>query len=181
MRLKDKVALITGAGSGIGRESALKFSAEGARIIVVDVNDKAGLETLSLVEQSGGEAIFCHADVSKSSDAEAMVAAAEDRFGKLDVLFNNAGISHADDDDAIHTEESVWDLTFAINVRGVFLGCRYGIPALQRAGDLNTVDAGQPHSDRRSYSETLGRLHRFRLGRFHASTINRSRPTKGKC
>lgn len=140
MRLKGKVALITGAGSGIGRESALRFAAEGAKIVVADVNDAGGEETVSLVQSAGGESIYVHADVSKGAEAEAMVSAAESQFGKLDILFNNAGISHIDDDDAVHTEESVWDLTMAINVRGVFLGCKYGIPALLRAGGGSIIN-----------------------------------------
>src|SRR6185436_4194627 len=98
MRLKDKVALITGAGSGIGRESALRFSAEGANIIVTDVNSVGGKETVALVESEGGQAVFVRADVSVAAEAEAMIRAAEETYGKLDILFNNAGISHADDD-----------------------------------------------------------------------------------
>ncbi len=140
MRLQDKVALITGAGSGIGREAALLFSKEGAKVVVADVNDAGGNETVELVKAAGGEAIYVHADVSKAAEAEAMIAAAETTFGKLNILFNNAGISHANDDDAINTEEDVWDLTFAINVRGVFLGCKYGIPAILRAGGGSIIN-----------------------------------------
>ncbi len=140
MRLKDKVALITGAASGIGRESALLFSREGASIVVVDMNDDAGAKVVGEIEAAGGKAIYVHADVSRGADAENMVKKAEDTFGKLDILFNNAGISHIDDDNAITTEEAVWDLTFAINVRGVFLGCKYGIPALRRAGGGSIIN-----------------------------------------
>ena len=140
MRLQDKVALITGAGSGIGREAALLFAKEGAKVVVADVNDAGGNETVELVKAAGGEAIYVHADVSKAAEAEAMIAAAETTFGKLNILFNNAGISHANDDDAINTEEDVWDLTFAINVRGVFLGCKYGIPAILRAGGGSIIN-----------------------------------------
>jgi NAD(P)-dependent dehydrogenase (short-subunit alcohol dehydrogenase family) len=140
MRLQDKVALITGAGSGIGRESTLRFAQEGAKIVVVDVNTTGGKETVTMVESEGGKAVFVRADVSVAAEAEAMIRTAEDTYGKLDILFNNAGISHADDDDAITTEEAVWDLTFAINVRGVFLGCKYGIPALRRAGGGSIIN-----------------------------------------
>src|SRR3982751_6663087 len=136
MRLKDKVALITGAGSGIGRQSALLFSREGAQIVVVDVNEQAARETAAMIPN----AIAVRADVSKAGDCQAMVAAAEKAFGKLNVLFNNAGIMHAKDDDAVSTDESVWDLTLDINAKGVFLGCQYGIPALKRAGG----DAADP-------------------------------------
>lgn len=134
MRLKDKVALITGAASGIGRDSASAFAAEGAAILVADVQDDAGRATVERIEAGGGRARFVHADVSRAADCEAMVAAAEESFGKLDILFNNAGIMHPADDDAVRTEEDVWDLTMAINLKGVFLGCKYGIPALRRAG-----------------------------------------------
>jgi NAD(P)-dependent dehydrogenase (short-subunit alcohol dehydrogenase family) len=134
MRLQDKVALITGAGSGIGRESALLFAREGARVVVADVNDQAGEAVVAELHAAGGKAVYVHADVAKAADAEGMIRAAEENFGKLDVLFNNAGISHADDDDAINTDEAVWDLTMNINLKGVFLGCKYGIPALRRAG-----------------------------------------------
>ncbi len=133
MQLADKVALITGAASGIGLEAALLFAREGARVVTVDVSEK-GHETAERIRAAGGQAHFVRADVSQAADAERMVQEAEQAFGRLDILFNNAGISHADDDDAIHTSEAVWDVTFAVNVKGVFLGCKYGIPALRRAG-----------------------------------------------
>ncbi|MCW1969526.1 MAG: glucose 1-dehydrogenase [Anaerolineae bacterium] len=140
MRLNNKVALITGAGSGIGRETAVLFAQEGAAVLVVDLNEAAGNETVALVKANGGQAAFYKADVSKAADCEGMVAAAEQTFGKLNIMFNNAGISHKDDDDAINTTEDVWDLTFNINVKGVFLGCKYGIPALRRAGGGSIIN-----------------------------------------
>src|SRR4051794_5337554 len=140
MRLQDKVALITGAGSGIGRETALLFAREGARIVVVDVNDSAGEAVVAEIREAGGQAVYAHADISKSADAEGMIRATEEGFGRLDVLFNNAGISHAQDDDAVTTEEEVWDLTMNINLKGVFLGCKYGIPALRRAGGGSIIN-----------------------------------------
>jgi NAD(P)-dependent dehydrogenase (short-subunit alcohol dehydrogenase family) len=140
MRLNDKVALITGAGSGIGRQSALLFAREGAAVLVVDVNDAGGKETVTLVKQVGGRAAYCHADISKAADCQRMVAESEQAFGKLNVLFNNAGIMHAKDDDAVSTSEEVWDLTLDINAKGVFLGCKYGIPALKRAGGGSVIN-----------------------------------------
>jgi NAD(P)-dependent dehydrogenase (short-subunit alcohol dehydrogenase family) len=140
MRLERKVALITGAGSGIGRESAVLFAAEGAQVVVVDINDATGEETIGMIGDDGGEAIFVHADVSQEADCQNMVRAAEEAFGRLNVLFNNAGISHAADDDAVNTSVDVWDLTMGVNVKGVFLGCKYGIPALRRAGGGSIIN-----------------------------------------
>ncbi len=140
MRLENKVALVTGAASGIGRESALVFASEGARVVVADVQDDAGRETVARVRSDGGQADFVHADVSRAEDCAGMVRHAEETFGKLDVLFNNAGISHGQDDDAVATEEEVWDLTMGINLKGVFLGCKHGIPALRRSGGGGVIN-----------------------------------------
>jgi NAD(P)-dependent dehydrogenase (short-subunit alcohol dehydrogenase family) len=136
MRLKDKVALITGAGAGIGRQTALLFAKEGASIACVDVNEQAAKDTAKEIKG----AIALKADVSKAKDCEQMVALTEKAFGKLNVLFNNAGIMHGKDDDAISTPEDIWDLTLDINAKGVFLGCKYGIPALKRAGGGSVIN-----------------------------------------
>ena len=141
-RLKDKVAVITGAGSGIGRESALLFAAEGAAIVVADVTEGPAQETVDLVKKAGGRAAAVRADVSKASDCEQMIAFGEREFGKVDVLFNNAGIMHGSDDDAVNTSEEVWTQTLDINARGVFLGCKYGIPAIRRAGGGSIINTG---------------------------------------
>ncbi|WP_025763370.1 glucose 1-dehydrogenase [Dyadobacter tibetensis] len=140
MRLKNKVALITGGSGGIGRETALLFAREGAQIVVSDVNQEMGQQTADMIVEQGGEAYFIYSDVSKDADCKAMVAFTEEKFGKLNILFNNAGIMHSDDDNAMTTEESVWDLTMNINAKGVFLGCKYGIPALQRAGGGSVIN-----------------------------------------
>ena len=149
MRLKDKVALITGAGSGSGKESALLFAREGAAVAVVDVNEQAGQAVVDEILSNGGKAVFIKADVSKAEDAERMVAETEKAFGKLDILFNNAGVMISEDGDAISTSEEVWDKTLAINAKGVFLGCKYGIPALRRAGGGSVINTA-------SFVATLG-------------------------
>ena len=136
MRLKDKVALITGAGSGIGLQTVLLFAKEGASIVAVDVNEQAAQDAAKKVKN----AIAVKADVSKAADCERMVAEAEKKFGKLNVMFNNAGIMHSKDDDAMSTPEEIWDLTLDINAKGVFLGCKYGIPALKRAGGGSIIN-----------------------------------------
>lgn len=136
MRLKGRVALITGAGSGIGRHTALLFAREGARVVAVDVNEHAAADTAKAIEG----ALAVRADVSRAADCERMVAEAEKAFGRLDVLFNNAGIMDSRDDDAVSTDEAVWDLTMDVNAKGVFLGCKYGIPALRRAGGGSVIN-----------------------------------------
>jgi NAD(P)-dependent dehydrogenase (short-subunit alcohol dehydrogenase family) len=136
MKLANKVALITGGGSGIGRQAALLFSREGAKVAVVDLDEKSGRETASMIN----DAIFVQADVARASDSQQMVEAAEKAFGRLDVLFNNAGIMLSKDDDAVGTSEEVWDTTLDVNAKGVFLGCKYGIPALRRAGGGSIIN-----------------------------------------
>lgn len=140
MKLSGKVALITGAASGIGRETALLFASEGASVIACDIDDPGGAETVSMIEKRGGRAVYVHSDVSKSQDCRNMVEQAESEFGALHIIFNNAGVMDSRDDDAEATEEDVWDLTMNINLKGVFLGCKYGIPALKRAGGGSIIN-----------------------------------------
>jgi NAD(P)-dependent dehydrogenase (short-subunit alcohol dehydrogenase family) len=140
MRLEGQAALITGAASGIGRESARLFAREGAAVAVVDLNDTGGEEIVAEIEAANGHAIYLHADVSRSADCEAMIKATEKEFGALHVLFNNAGIMDPGDEDAVVTSEEVWERTMAVNLKGVFLGCKFGIPALRRAGGGSIIN-----------------------------------------
>jgi NAD(P)-dependent dehydrogenase (short-subunit alcohol dehydrogenase family) len=140
MRLASKVALITGAGSGIGRESALLFAKEGAKVVVVDIHSAAGQETVSRIKTAGGEAAFARADVSTAADAQAMIEFAETTYGGLNVLFNNAGVFPDQDGSVLDTAEEVWDFVMNVNLKGVFLGCKYGIPALLRAGGGSIIN-----------------------------------------
>jgi 3-oxoacyl-[acyl-carrier protein] reductase len=133
MKLKNKVALITGAGSGMGQASALLFSQEGAKVCVVDIDDKSGEQTVKLIKQKGGEAIFFQADVSKADDAEKMIKTTVDAFGKLDILFNNAGIPMTMTP-VEEVKEDLWDRIMEINVKGIFLGCKYAIPIMKKQG-----------------------------------------------
>ena len=140
MRLENKTALITGAASGIGRESALLFAKEGANVVVADLNEAGGEETVRMIEANQGRALFVPADVSRAADCENMVRVTETNFGPLHVLFNNAGIMDGRDGDAVGTDEEVWERTLAVNLKGVFLGCKFGIPALQRAGGGSVIN-----------------------------------------
>ena len=129
MRLSNKVALITGAGSGIGRATALLFAQEGARVVVADLRAEAGRRTVEEIEARGGEATFVRADVSRASDAEAMVRAATAAYGRLDILHNNAGIL-GQEAPAHELSEDLWDRIIDTNLKGMWLGCKYAIPEL---------------------------------------------------
>jgi NAD(P)-dependent dehydrogenase (short-subunit alcohol dehydrogenase family) len=140
VRLAGKACLVTGGGSGIGRESALLFAREGARVAVVDLRRDAAEKVAAEVRAAGGAACAIAADVASAADAERMVASAERELRGLHVLFNNAGIFPADDGSPEDTPESVWDEVMRVNLKGVFLGCKYGIPALRRAGGGSIVN-----------------------------------------
>lgn len=139
-RLENKVALITGAGSGIGRASARAFAREGARVVVVDLDEGAGRATVAELTAQGARAAFVRADVSRGGEVEAMVAFAERQFGALHVLFNNAGIFPDDDGSVVDTDEAVFDRVIAVNLKSVFLCCKHGIPALLRAGGGSVIN-----------------------------------------
>jgi NAD(P)-dependent dehydrogenase (short-subunit alcohol dehydrogenase family) len=140
LRLDGKVALITGAGSGMGREAARLFAGEGARVVISDVVEDAGEETAQQIRSDGGEAAFVRADVSSSEDAAAMVRFAVETYGGLHVLYNNAGIFLADDGGTVETSEEVWDRVMAVNLKGVWLGCKHGIPAMLESGGGSIIN-----------------------------------------
>ena len=140
MRLDGKVAVITGAGSGMGRVAAQMFAAEGAKVVVAEFAADAGEETVRQVTDAGGEASFVKTDVSREDDARAMVDHAVERFGRLDVLYNNAGIMPEADHSVIDTDVDTWDTVMAVNVRGVFLGCKYAIPRMIEGGGGSVIN-----------------------------------------
>lgn len=140
MRLEGKVALITGGASGMGMVASGLFASEGARVVLTDVNDEAAEATARRIAEAGGEAIHLHADVSREADAEAMITRAVETFGRLDVLYNNAGVMLDDDGSVDTTEESIWDTTLGINVKGVAFGCKYGIPAMIATGGGSIIN-----------------------------------------
>lgn len=132
MRLADRVAIITGAASGMGRATALLFAREGAKVVVADCDGNTGEETVGLIEKEGGEAAFVPVDVSKAADAERMVKTTVDRYGALDILVNNAGIYAQGD--VLETTEEEWHRILGVNLTGVFLCSKYSVPAMIKAG-----------------------------------------------
>jgi NAD(P)-dependent dehydrogenase (short-subunit alcohol dehydrogenase family) len=142
-RLKGKVALITGAGMGMGRECALLFSEEGARVIVGDIDENAARETVGIIEAKGGQALAVAGDVALEADVERMVTEGVKRFGALHVLHNNAGVLWKDRDRSVlETDDTWWDRVMAINLKSVFWVTKHGIPHLQRAGGGSVILMG---------------------------------------
>jgi NAD(P)-dependent dehydrogenase (short-subunit alcohol dehydrogenase family) len=139
-RLDGKVALITGAGKGMGRVAAELFAAEGARVAVADLVRADGEAAVAAIETAGGTAVFVPVDVADATQVAAMVAATVDAFGGLHVLYNNAGIFPADDGGATETPESTWDTVMDVNLKGVWLGCKYGIPAMLDSGGGSIIN-----------------------------------------
>ena len=139
MRLDEKVALITGTASGIGRATALRFAEEGAKVVAVDISD-VNDETVGLVREAGGEVTAVRADVSSNADMARAVETAEATYGRLDIAFNNAGIMLADDADAVATSDETIDKTLAVNLKGVLYGCKHQIPAMRRAGGGSIIN-----------------------------------------
>jgi len=140
MRLADKVTIITGAGGGMGRVAARMFAAEGAKVVVAEFGESAGQETVDQIRADGGEASFVKVDVSKEADAKGMVDHALATYGRLDCLYNNAGVMPEADHSVTDTEVDVWDQVMAVNVRGVYLGCKYAIPAMEAGGGGSIIN-----------------------------------------
>jgi len=156
--LTNKVTLVTGAGGGIGRATALVLAAEGAKVLVSDISTRRGEETVAMVRESGGEAEFRKANVATASDCEALVAAAVSKWGRLDGAFNNAGISGKMFLTADDTEEN-WDQTLAVDLKGVWLCMKYEIRQMLAQGGGSIVNT----------ASTAGLLAQPRMGAYSAA------------
>src|SRR5699024_7143456 len=132
MRLKDKVCIITGAGGGMGKVASLMFAREGAKIAVVELNEEAGLKTVEEIKSEGGDASLFQCDISNEKSVEAAVKEIAKEYGKIDVLYNNAGVMPAEDHSVVDTSEDVWDLVMNINVKGIFFMTKYVIPEMEK-------------------------------------------------
>ncbi len=143
MRLKDRVAFITGAGMGIGREAAVRFASEGARVVVADIDAAAAAETVRRTEAAGGQALAVVGDVAIEADVQRMIDTGARRFGALHVLYNNAGVLWKDRDRSVlETDEPWWDRVMAINLKSVFWVTKHGIPHLRSAGGGSIIIMG---------------------------------------
>ena len=160
MRFQNKIAVVTGAASGFGAAIARGFASEGASVVLADVDEALGKEVASAIADGGGACVFVPTDVSQADQVKAMIGKAADHYGGLDILVNNAGFSHR--------MMPLWDLTeddydrvFAVNTKGVYLGAKYGIPALRKRGGgviVNTASIGAvvPRPGVTAYNATKG-------------------------
>jgi len=135
----EKIAIVTGAGTGVGRAASLALMNAGFTVVLAGRRMEMLEETKKLGDNIG-KSLCVSADMTSPASIAALFARVVENYGRLDVLFNNAGIMHARDDDAMTTDEAVWDLTMNVNAKGVFLGCKYGIPALRRAGGGSIIN-----------------------------------------
>jgi NAD(P)-dependent dehydrogenase (short-subunit alcohol dehydrogenase family) len=133
-RFEGRVAIITGSGAGVGQATAHRFAADGASVVVADISADAALATTEAITSSGGNAVAVTTDVSDEGAVVEMVNAAVSRFGRLDVLHNNAALQGLADGDLLDLDVEVWDRKLAVNVRGVMLGCKHAVPAMRAAG-----------------------------------------------
>ena len=140
MRLADKVALITGSASGMGKLAAEVFAREGASIVVTDIMEKEGEETARAVRDAGGSAVFVPGNVAHDADVQRVVAAAIDSYGRIDVLYNNAGIMPAADSGVVETAEETWDKVIDVNLKSAFLYCKHAIPHMVEQGKGSIIN-----------------------------------------
>ncbi|MFJ5763017.1 SDR family NAD(P)-dependent oxidoreductase [Neobacillus sp. NPDC093182] len=133
MRLNGKIAIVTGGGSGIGRSTAIRFTSEGAKVTVADVDTLGGEETVSLIRESGADAVFVKTDVKDSNQIKTLINTTTTTFGGLHILVNNAGIGHSEVR-SVDLAEEEWDHVIDINLKGVFLGIKYAVPELIKSG-----------------------------------------------
>ena len=140
MRLKGKRAFISGAGSGIGEAAALKFAAEGARVILADIRSPAAEAVAARIAAAGGEAVAVAGDIADPEQCRRMIDEGAQQLGGLDLMFNNAGIVLGEDTGPVETPLEIWEQTIRVNLTGVFLACKFGIPHLLRAGGGSVVN-----------------------------------------
>jgi NAD(P)-dependent dehydrogenase (short-subunit alcohol dehydrogenase family) len=150
-RLKGKVAIVTGGGSGMGRSGCSLFAKEGAKVVVAELDDKSGQETVAIIKKVGGDAVFVKTDVSNPSDCQRMVKTAVDTYGKLDVLFNNAGIIGWEGVSLADATLETFSEVIDVNLKGVFYGMKYAIPEMIKSGGGSIINTASNVIDRTMY------------------------------
>lgn len=165
MRFKDQVCIVSGGGSGIGRATCERFAAEGGRVVVVDLNEEHGKETVKAIEGKGGEAIFALADVSNSADVQAAVKAAVEKWGEINVIVNDAAMMTFKP--IVELADEDWDKVLAVNLRSVFLFCKYAVPHMPRGSAIINISSVHAHETTKSvvpYASSKGGMEAFTRG-----------------
>lgn len=165
MRFADKVCLVTGGGSGIGRAACEQFAAEGGRVVVVDLNEEHGGEVVRGIEQAGGKAIFVKTNVAQSADVQAAIKAAADEWGRVDVLVNDAAMMTFTP--LVETPEDAWEQVMGVNLRSVFLFCKYGVPLMPEGSAIVNVSSVHAHETTKNvvpYATSKGGMEAFTRG-----------------
>src|ERR1044072_8798108 len=165
MRFKDKVCVVSGGGSGIGRTTCERFAREGARVVVVDLKEEHGNETVKTITDAGGESIFAKADVSNSAEVQAALNAAVDRWGKIHVIVNDAAMMTFKP--ILELAEQDWERVMAVNLRSVFLFCKYGVPHMPAGGSIVNISSVHAHETTKNvvpYASSKGGMEAFTRG-----------------
>ncbi len=165
MRFKDKVCLVTGGGSGIGRAACLRFAAEGGKVLVVDLDEAHGKDTVATIEGAKGEAAFAKADVGKGDDVRAAIKAAVDRWGRIDVVVNDAAMMTFKP--VVELSEEEWDAVLDVNLRSVFLFCKYAVPHMPGGGAIVNISSVHAHETTKNvvpYASSKGGMEAFTRG-----------------
>jgi NAD(P)-dependent dehydrogenase (short-subunit alcohol dehydrogenase family) len=179
MRFNEKIALVTGGGSGIGRATSLQLAREGARVAVVDIEREAGCQTVQLIEDEGGQAIYLHADVAQTADVRGAIARLLETWGRLDIIVNNAGTMRFAP--VVALEEDDWDRVLSVNLRAAFLFCKYGLPHMRTADgrmggsiiNISSVHAQATTRNVAAYAASKGGLEAFtRALSIEAESVN---------
>ena len=165
MRFKDKVCVVTGGGSGIGRTTCERFAAEGARVVVVDLKEDHGNETVKRIISAGGESIFAKADVSNSAEVQAAIKTAVDRWNRIDTIVNDAAMMTFDP--ILKLADDAWDKVLAVNLRSVFLFCKYGVPHMPAGSSIVNISSVHAHETTKNvvpYASSKGGMEAFTRG-----------------
>lgn len=165
MRFKDKVCVVSGGGSGIGRATCLRFAMEGGRVLVVDLNEEHGLETVKMIADDGGEAVFSKADVSNSAQVQAAIKTAVDKWARIDVIVNDAAMMTFKP--IVELADEDWDKVLAVNLRSVFLFCKYGVPHMPAGGSIVNISSVHAHETTKNvvpYASSKGGMEAFTRG-----------------
>jgi glucose 1-dehydrogenase len=165
MRFKDKVCVVSGGGSGIGRATCERFATEGGRVVVVDLKEEHGNETVKIIKNAGGESIFEKADVSNSAEVQAAIKAAVDKWRKIDVIVNDAAMMTFKP--IVELPDEDWDRVLAVNLRSVFLFCKYGAPHMPAGGSIINISSVHAHETTKNvvpYASSKGGMEAFTRG-----------------